>query len=90
MCPICKKIPICHNWAQGVGIIYGAFSRRYPNFVLPGGPQAAGTVNIVHAMDVMAMHVANVIAQATESTSCGEQGQIVIEPPADAEEAWSL
>jgi cation diffusion facilitator CzcD-associated flavoprotein CzcO len=79
------------KWASptGVATLHGIFTHGFPNLILPGGSQAAGTVNVVHTMDVIATHAALVVAH-TYKRAAGPQHGVVIEPTAQAEEMWSL
>ncbi|OQU98804.1 hypothetical protein CLAIMM_04533 [Cladophialophora immunda] len=81
-------ITMGEKWSNGVATLHGLWSHDFPNLILPGGTQAAGTVNVVHTMDVMATHVASVIAAAR--AEYGKEKKIVLEPTAAAETDWSI
>lgn len=75
------------KWSRGVATLHGVWTHDFPNLILPGGTQAGGTINVVHTMEVMATHVANVIAAARDTY--GTDKKIVFEPTAEGEMSWS-
>ncbi|EXJ92917.1 hypothetical protein A1O3_01473 [Capronia epimyces CBS 606.96] len=87
------------KWSDGVATLHGVWTHDFPNLILPGGSQAAGTVNVVHTFDVMATHAASVIAAGAKRKPAQASDQdpkntktklkLCIEPTTEAEDAWS-
>ncbi|KAH7232720.1 flavin-binding monooxygenase-like family protein [Fusarium solani] len=82
-------IDMNQKWSDGVGTLHGAFTRGFPNLILPGTTQAGPTVNIVHAMDVTAQHVAYVLSEASRQQAANRK-KILVEPTAEGEAEWVL
>ncbi|EXL90111.1 hypothetical protein FOIG_16624 [Fusarium odoratissimum NRRL 54006] len=78
------------KWNQGIGTLHGVFTRNFPNLILPGTSQAAGTVNVVHTMDVAAQHVAYILAEASKRYASGEKKKVLVEPTEEGEADWVL
>ncbi|KAI1390869.1 flavin-binding monooxygenase-like family protein [Hypoxylon trugodes] len=82
------------KWTKvGASTLHGIFSRGFPNLLLTGVSQTGATVNVIHAIDVLAQHAGQIIA-ALQSKLTGSDktsnSKIIIEPTAQAEEAWAL
>jgi cation diffusion facilitator CzcD-associated flavoprotein CzcO len=75
--------PLIQHWAtNGVKTLHGFYSNGYPNLFHLGNLQSAPSVNFVHALDEQAIHIAEVIKQARQ------RGSDLVEPTAEAEDAW--
>ncbi|KAL2108250.1 hypothetical protein VUR80DRAFT_4081 [Thermomyces stellatus] len=79
------------KWKSGPATLHGVFTKDFPNLILSGLTQAGGTVNVVHALDTMARHVARVVSMAKRrSEALGAPGKLLLEPTEEAENAWAL
>jgi cyclohexanone monooxygenase len=70
------------KWRDGVITLRGMHSRGFPNCFILGNAQSANTPNFTHMLTEASRHVAQVIKQ------CGERQAKVVEPTAEAEDAW--
>ncbi|MEV6347608.1 NAD(P)/FAD-dependent oxidoreductase [Actinoplanes sp. NPDC051851] len=75
-------LPLLHSWAQGPRTLHGFYSHGYPNLFHLGSLQNAASVNFVHVLQEQADHIGAVVAEARR------RGSTVIEPTAEAEQAW--
>jgi hypothetical protein len=67
---------------DGLRTLHGWVSRGFPNLFHLGSTQNAVSVNFTHILEEQAEHIAAVVAEAQR------RGAGVVEPTADAEEAW--
>ena len=74
------------KWQDNVATLHGTLTHDFPNFFMPGPFQASATANQNFTLDVMSNHAAKIISQA-HSRYPGKK--VVIEPTAEAEEAWT-
>ncbi|KAK5121567.1 hypothetical protein LTR85_004739 [Meristemomyces frigidus] len=82
----CNGRSLDDKWSQGVATLHGVCSHDFPNFFWPGPSQAALDGNYTHTADHLARHVAYIVTTALGRGS----DDVVVEPTADAEEAWSM
>jgi cyclohexanone monooxygenase len=75
-------VSLSDHWKDGVRTHHGFTMNGFPNCFLLGFAQTATTVNIPHALDEQASHVAFIIAEAER------QAIAAIEASAEAEDAW--
>jgi cyclohexanone monooxygenase len=77
-------VSLTEDWAEGANAhsLHGLLSRGFPNAFLYNAAQGGQTTNILHAMYENAVHVAELVSTAFE------RGATVLEPTAEAEEAW--
>lgn len=66
---------------RGPRTLHGFLSNGFPNLVQMGPLQNASSVNFSHILDEQAVHAAELIAAAREKNA-------VLEPTAEAEDAW--
>ncbi|MFJ4616591.1 flavin-containing monooxygenase [Streptomyces sp. NPDC088812] len=66
---------------QGPRTLHGFTSNGFPNLIQLGGVQSASSVNYTHVADEHAVHAAALVAAA-------EAAGALIEPSAEAEDAW--
>jgi len=69
-------------WREGVRTLHGLQSRGFPNLFFIGFIQTALTVNLVHALDEQARHLAYILGETRA------RGRSVVEPTPEAEEGW--
>ncbi|MFF2731528.1 flavin-containing monooxygenase [Streptomyces sp. NPDC058008] len=73
---------LLHAWArQGPRTLHGFSSNGFPNLIHMGSLHNASSVNFTHVLDEQAVHAAALVAAA-------ESGSALIEPSAEAEDAW--
>ncbi len=82
------------KWSKGLATLHGLITHDFPNLFLSGVYQMGTTVNFAHMADVMATHVASMIAQARQQLAATQTrpsgaGDVVIEPSVSAEESWA-
>ncbi|KAI0753127.1 flavin-binding monooxygenase-like family protein [Daedaleopsis nitida] len=79
------------KWVEeGAGTLHGMATNGFPNLFFPGPSQAAVTANFTFALDTMARHVAQVVAEAASRAEDGWSNRLTVEVTKEAEEAWSL
>jgi len=68
------------KWADGLKTLHGFTTHGFPNCFFLGFTQAAVTVNVPHALNEQAKHIAHILAEArrrntpvVEATAAGEQ-----------------
>ena len=73
---------LSEKWAEGLKTLHGFTTHGFPNCFFLGFTQAAVTVNVPHALNEQAVHIAHIMseARARESNS--------IEATAEGEQAW--
>ena len=69
-------------WARGPRTLHGWVGRGFPNLFHLGTIQNAVSVNFAHILEEQARHIAGVVAEAER------RGGAVVEPTAEAEQAW--
>lgn len=75
-------VPLLQAWSRGPRTLHGFYSHGYPNLFHLGSLHNAASVNFVHVLDEQATHIAAVLAEARS------RGARVVEPTAEAEQAW--
>ncbi len=73
---------LSQNWSEGLRTLHGLHSHGFPNCFFLGFTQTAVTVNVPHALDEQARHVAYVVGEARA------RGRPVVEATADAERVY--
>jgi cyclohexanone monooxygenase len=73
---------LSHKWAEGLRTLHGLTSHGFPNCFFLGFTQTAITISVPQALGEQADHLAYIITQAQE------RGATVIEPTAEAEDAY--
>ncbi len=71
------------KWADGVRTLHGFGSHGFPNCFFLGFTQSAVTVNVPHALNEQAKHIAHIMSEARQRQAD------VIEVTAAGEEAWN-
>lgn len=84
------------KWQNGVTTLHGFMSHDFPNLTWPSFAQAGAVPNFTHCIEHSAEHIAAVLAQVVrrvpplpQADAAGYKYNFVIEPTAEAEEAWS-
>ena len=74
---------LSEKWADGLRTLHGLQTNGFPNCFFLGFTQTAVTVNVPHALDEQARHVAHILdelrtrgAQVVEATAAGEQAWV--------------
>jgi cyclohexanone monooxygenase len=75
-------ITLSEKWARGLRTFHGLQSHDFPNCFFLGFTQTAITVNVPHALNEQAKHVAYILDRARA------QGARTVEASAEAEQAW--
>ena len=77
-------VSMTEDWSGPAGphTLHGIFSRGFPNMLMFSLVQGGHSVNFVHMLSELAIHVAEVV------NMCKDQGIEVIEASAEAEEGW--
>jgi cation diffusion facilitator CzcD-associated flavoprotein CzcO len=70
---------LSQHWSEGLRTLHGLTSHGFPNCFFLGFTQTAITVNVPHALNEQASHVAYLVSEAAA------RGKRVIEPTAEAE-----
>ncbi|CAL9370211.1 Baeyer-Villiger monooxygenase [Nocardiopsis dassonvillei] len=70
------------SWSRGPVTLHGFYSPGFPNLFHLGALQNANSVNFAHILLEQAEHIAAVVAAARKA------GDVVVEPPQEAAEAW--
>ncbi|KAL3434411.1 hypothetical protein BDV09DRAFT_204761 [Aspergillus tetrazonus] len=77
------------KWANGLATLHGVMTRDLPNLFFAGTSQAGACVNLVYSLDQNATHVAYILANAFDRRP-SDSARVIIEPTAEAEEAWAM
>jgi cyclohexanone monooxygenase len=75
-------ITLSEHWADGLRTLHGLTSHGFPNCFFLGFTQTAVTVSVPVALDEQANHVTHMVTEARK------RGAAVVEPTAEAEEAY--
>ncbi|HWF78507.1 MAG TPA: NAD(P)/FAD-dependent oxidoreductase [Caulobacteraceae bacterium] len=75
-------LTLSEHWAEGLRTLHGLTSHGFPNCFFLGFTQTAITISVPQALGEQANHVTYLVKQARE------RGAEVIEPTAEAEEAY--
>jgi cyclohexanone monooxygenase len=75
-------LTLTEKWADGAATLHGMTTRGFPNVFIFSNIQSGFTVNFPHMLDEQARHVAYILGHAFANDVR------VIEPSAEAEEAW--
>jgi cyclohexanone monooxygenase len=75
-------VTLSEHWRDGLRTLHGLQSHGFPNCFFLGFTQTAVTVNVPHALDEQARHVAHLM------TEVRERGASVVEATAEGEQAW--
>ena len=73
---------LSQHWSEGLRTLHGLTANGFPNCFFLGFTQTAITVSVPQALREQANHVAYIVSQ------CRERGRDVLEPTAEAEEAY--
>lgn len=73
---------LSEKWGDGLKTLHGFSTHGFPNCFFLGFTQAAITVNVPHALNEQAVHVAHILAEART------RGATTVEPTAEGEAAW--
>jgi cyclohexanone monooxygenase len=76
-------VTLSDHWGEGIRTLHGLSSHNFPNCFFLGFTQTAITVNVPHALNEQAKHVAYIVsetqargAQVVEATEEGEQDYV--------------
>jgi hypothetical protein len=74
---------------EGAGTLHGAASHGFPNlfFFGAGLAQIGVTVNMTYTLDLLASHVATILAEA-ERRAGGDASRVTVEPTKAGEDEW--
>ncbi|MEM9711332.1 MAG: NAD(P)/FAD-dependent oxidoreductase [Actinomycetota bacterium] len=75
-------LTLTDKWSDGVRTLHGMHTRGFPNCFVVGHVQGAFTVNYPHLLDELSTHIAHIVRHAVDHDI------EVIEPTAEAEDAW--
>jgi cyclohexanone monooxygenase len=75
-------VTLSEHWSEGLRTLHGLTSHGFPNCFFLGFTQTAITISVPQALGEQANHVAYMVKQARE------RGASVLEPTAEAEEAY--
>jgi cation diffusion facilitator CzcD-associated flavoprotein CzcO len=76
------------SWlAQGPTTLHGVLVPRFPNMFLTGPAQAGASASYTFLFDLLAEHVAHILAETTKRSK--DPGNLVIEPTPEAVGAWT-
>jgi len=75
-------VTLSEHWANGLRTLHGLTSHGFPNCFFLGFTQTAITISVPQALNEQADHVAYVVSQVRD------RGRGVLEPTAEAEEAY--
>jgi cyclohexanone monooxygenase len=75
-------VTLSDHWADGLRTLHGLTSHGFPNCFFLGFTQTAITISVPQALQEQASHVAYMVSAARE------RGATVLEPTAEAEEAY--
>ncbi|WP_156842116.1 flavin-containing monooxygenase [Novosphingobium aquimarinum] len=73
---------LSEHWRDGMRTLHGLMAHGFPNWFYLGQGQNAVTANYTTTVDDQAIHLAYIIAAARQ------RGASIVEPTAEAEEAW--
>jgi cyclohexanone monooxygenase len=73
---------LSQHWSEGMRTLHGLHAHGFPNCFFLGFTQTAVTVNVPHALNEQAEHVAYIVREARA------RGKRVVEATADAERAY--
>lgn len=73
--------------APDFGTLHGIATNGFPNLFFPGLSGGVGSANLTGTFDIMATHIANVLAVA--SRRAGDPAALAVEPAKKAEDAWT-
>ncbi|CAK5265658.1 unnamed protein product [Mycena citricolor] len=74
---------------EGCGTFHGVSSNGYPNLFFPSPSQAGVTVNFTFSLDLLANHVAGILAEAHRGLEPEAGKRLVVEVDKQAEEMWA-
>ncbi|KAJ7851637.1 hypothetical protein B0H14DRAFT_821873 [Mycena olivaceomarginata] len=72
---------------EGAGTLHGVASHGFPNFLFLGPTQAGATANVTYVLDLLASHVATILAEA-ERRAGGDTTRVTVEPTKVGEDEW--
>ncbi len=75
-------VTLSEHWAEGLRTLHGLTSHGFPNCFFLGFTQTAITISVPQALGEQAGHVAYIVSEARD------RGTEVVEPTAEAEEAY--
>lgn len=79
------------KWTSvGASTLHGCATNGFPNLFWMGPSQAGATPNFGHNLDVISIHVADIVKQGHEHVGGLQEGGVVVEVSEEAEQAWSL
>lgn len=72
---------------QGPATLYGTMTSSFPNLFFTGPTQAGASASITYLFDITARHISEIISKL--SSESPNPDQLILEPEAEAEEAWA-
>ncbi|KAH7043303.1 hypothetical protein B0J12DRAFT_198722 [Macrophomina phaseolina] len=76
------------KWAApDFGTLHGIATNGFPNLLFPGLNGGVGSANLTGTFDIMSVHIANVLKEASRRAQ--DPAALVIEPAKAAEDAWT-
>lgn len=77
---------------SGLATLHGVCTNGFPNLFMPGPYQAGASANQVYVLDELAVHVAHIISQASETIAQRSDRtslRFSVEPSVEAENEWT-
>ncbi|MCB1693381.1 MAG: NAD(P)/FAD-dependent oxidoreductase, partial [Pseudomonadales bacterium] len=75
-------VHLSDHWSEGLRTLYGTQSHGFPNCFFMGFTQTAVTVNVPHALNEQAKHIAYILSEVRR------RGKSTVEPTAEAEQGY--
>lgn len=75
-------VRLADRWSDGAHTLYGMQTRNFPNFFVLSVVQAGTSINYLHTADAQSVYIAELIDH------CRTEGIAMVEPTAEAEQAW--
>lgn len=82
------------KWQSGIATLHGVMTNGFPNLFFPGPYQVGASGNQMYALDILAQHVAFIIAHSDrkryEIPDRPTFNKVSVEPTSQAETAWGM
>ncbi|KAF9737616.1 hypothetical protein PMIN02_001235 [Paraphaeosphaeria minitans] len=83
-------LKMSNKWSsRGATTLHGVFSHDFPNLFFFAIAQASATANVNHTLEVQMTHITSIISHFNPPSDPRDK-KVVIEPSAEAEEAWAM
>ena len=74
---------------EGMGTLHGVMTRGFPNLFLPSPSQAGAGANYTFSLDVLAIHIAYILNEASKRAKALGGRRFTVEPSEEGEKAWT-